>query len=286
LATSFGHWSTEVKLWDATTGLQIGSFTNHEHKAWSLAFSPDGRLLATGGGDQMVRLWDVATRQQTDQFQGHGGEVMSVAFSADGQSLASGGKDKKAMLWSVHPNRVVPTVSISISSAPIFSRDSRFIAAGIGNNKVAAWDVATLQEKAVFDGADGSATFSSDGSALVTRGTNYFLRTFDVATRAAGKTIPGSTVHEPYSHFVLSPDGRILAAGLANGTITFSDAKTGAALTPITDAYTSNVFQLAFSPNGNLLATLPVTRRTDESVSIFQSRSAFDRNLRAVSTYP
>jgi uncharacterized protein with WD repeat len=91
----------------------------------------------------------------------------------------------------------------------------------------------------------------------------YFLRTFDVVTRAAGKTIPGSTVHEPYSHFVLSPDGQILAAGLANGTITFSDAKTGAVMATIAHAYASNVFQLAFSPNGKHLATTGISDEAD-----------------------
>src|SRR6185436_627415 len=106
-------------------------------------------------------LWNVATRQQTEQLQGHGGEVMSVAFSADGQTLASGSKDKKAMLWSLHPNRAALMITNVISRA-IFSPDSRFIAAGIGRNKVGIWDVATLQVKAVFDDAHDAVAFSAD----------------------------------------------------------------------------------------------------------------------------
>ena len=252
LATS--HWGPEVQLWDVTTGQQIGSLTNNQHKVWSLAFSPDGRFLATGGADQMVRLWDVATRQQTEQLKGHGSEVMSVAFSADGQTLASGSKDKTAMLWSVHPNRAVTTVS-NVISRPIFSPDGRLVAAGIGQNKVAAWDVATLQVKAVFADAYDAVAFSSDGSALVTRGTNYFLRTFDVATQAVRETISRGPVEETDSYVALSPDGQILAAGLADGTLTFSDAKTGVVMATIPHAYAGNIFQLAFSPNGKLLAT-------------------------------
>ena len=186
LATSY--WGPEVKLWDVTTGRQIGSLTNNQHRVWSLAFSPDGRFLATGGGDQMVRLWDVATRQQIEKLQGHGSEVMSVAFSADGQTLASGSKDKKAMLWSLHPNRAA-TMITNVISRPIFSRDGRLVAAGIGQNQVAAWDVATLQEKAVFTDAHDALAFSSDGSALMTRGTNYFLKNIRCGHQAVRETI-------------------------------------------------------------------------------------------------
>ena len=219
--------------------------------------------LATGGADQMVRLWDVATRQQTEQLQGHGGEVMSVAFSADGQTLASGSKDKTAMLWSVHPNRAVTTVS-NVTSRPIFSPDGRLVAAGIGQNKVAVWDVATLQVKAVFAGAHDAVAFSSDGSALMTQGTNYFLRTFDVATQTvsrddsgpaggrdlflrcavAGWPNPGDRLDRWNAHVFRCENGR------RDGT----DAT----------RLRSSIFQLAFSPNGKLLATAGSARRNRE----------------------
>ena len=68
-------------------------------------------------------------------------EVMSVVFSRDGQTLASGSKDKTAMLWGLHPNRAANTVS-NITSRPIFSANGQLFAAGIGQNKVAAWDAA------------------------------------------------------------------------------------------------------------------------------------------------
>jgi WD40 repeat protein len=254
LVTSY--WGPEVKLWDATSGLLLGSLTNNQHRVWSLVFSPDGRSLATGDADQMVCLWDVATRQPIEQLKGHGSEVMSVAFSTDGQTLASGSKDNKAMLWSVHPNRAVTTMSNTISNAPSFSPDGRLVAAGIGRNRVAIWDVATFQEKGVFEGARDVLTFSTDGSALVARGTNYFLRTYDVATQAVRTTIPGRPAAETESYAALSPDGQRLAiGGFTNGTITFFDAKTGALIAPTIDSRANSIFKLAFSPNGKLLAS-------------------------------
>src|SRR5258705_12498693 len=115
-----------------------------------------------------------------ERLKGHSSEAMTVGFSADGNTLTSGSKDKTAMLWSVHPIRAVMTVSNVISLA-IFSPDGQSVAAGIGGNEVAAWDVATLQLKAVFPGAHDAVAFAPDGKTLMTRGTNYFLRIFDVA---------------------------------------------------------------------------------------------------------
>jgi WD40 repeat protein len=261
LGTSY--WGPEVKLWDIVTGLQLGALTNNSHKAWSLAFSADGALLATAGADQLVRLWNVATRRQIEQLKGHGSEVMAVAFSPDGQTLASGGKDKCTMLWSIHPNRPVTTLSNIVSRAPVFSPDGRLIAAGIGQDKVAAWDTATLQVQRVFDGAYYAVGFSADGSALVTCGTNYFLRTFDLATPAAPETVSRGPVAQADSYSALSPDSHILATGFADGTLAFFDATTGLGLASVAHAYATNFFKLTFSPNGKLLATAGIPNESE-----------------------
>jgi WD40 repeat protein len=243
----------EVKLWDVSRGQEIDGFTNDHHKVWSLAFSPDGKSLATGGTDQLIHLWDVATRQQTGQLQGHGAGVRSLAFSADSQTLASGGKDKKAMLWSLHPTRRATTIS-NVISRPIFSPDGQSVAAGIASGAVSVWDVATLQVRAVIADARDAVAFSDDGNALLTRGTNYFLKTFDLTTKTAREPILRGPVAVTNDQAALSPDGQTLAIGLVNGTLMFCQAKTGVEITNIPHAYASNIFQVVFSPNGKLLA--------------------------------
>ena len=66
-----------------------------------MAFSPDGKYLVSGGGDQVVKLWDVQTRQEVHSFRGHKNWISSVAFSHDGHYIVSAGVDQMVKVWEV-----------------------------------------------------------------------------------------------------------------------------------------------------------------------------------------
>jgi tetratricopeptide (TPR) repeat protein len=88
-----------VKVWDSATGKELFALRGHADTVWSVAFSPDGRRLASASADNTVRIWDGASGKELFALKGHAGTVCSVAFSPDGQRLASANEDGFIHLW-------------------------------------------------------------------------------------------------------------------------------------------------------------------------------------------
>ncbi|MSU34252.1 MAG: hypothetical protein EXS36_03910 [Pedosphaera sp.] len=133
-----GSWNGYLKIWDIETNQEVVSFKAHPTFLFALAFSPDGKTLVTGGGDQKIYFWDIAalnpqaavtgTLQSNPELrkmatlQGHLHEVWAVPFSPDGQSLVSGGKDGTTQFWSGTP-RANEYVLTEVQQALRFSED-------------------------------------------------------------------------------------------------------------------------------------------------------------------
>jgi WD40 repeat protein len=132
----------DVMLVDPATLESVRRWPAHDRKVRQLAFSPDGRWLASAGFDRMVGLSDVATGALVRTMEGHRGRVWSVDFSPDGQLLASGSSDRTVRLWT--PDGAL-LAELTGHTAPVrsvaFSPDGTLLASGDENHEIRLWSV-------------------------------------------------------------------------------------------------------------------------------------------------
>ncbi|MGB3191704.1 MAG: serine/threonine-protein kinase [Limnoraphis sp.] len=130
-----------ITLWDVPTQRQIAALTGHSDLIRSVAYSPDGRILASGSYDKTIKLWDVPTRREIATLRGHSNSVFSVAFSPDGRTLATGSSDNTIKLWDVQTQREIATLAghSSCVNSVGFSRDGRTLASGSPDKTIKLW---------------------------------------------------------------------------------------------------------------------------------------------------
>jgi WD40 repeat protein len=253
-----------IYLWDLTTGQFLGQIHGHTDWVVSLAFSPDGKFLASGSGDNTVRLWDTATGRELRQFRGHTAWVVSLAFSPDGKFLASGSQDDTLRLWDVAQGTQLRQFQGHTSTAFVnsiaFSPDGQFLASGSGddnwyNTVLLLWDVVQGTQLYEFEGHTGSVrsiAFSPDGKFLASASDDHTLWLWDVAQ--------GRAMHQLCRHtssvnsIAFSPDGKFLASGSADQKLRLWDVSEGKQLRQF-QGHTTWVNSIAFSPDGQFLAS-------------------------------
>jgi WD40 repeat protein len=223
----------------------------------TIAFSPDGKRLATGDTDSCIRLWNVATGEQIATCLGHEDWVRGIAFSPDGQMLASGSEDKTIRLWQVESGQSIAILEGHRSWvwSVNFSPDGKLLASGSDDREIRLWDVAShrcINTLTEHQNLVRSVCFSPNGNLLASGSTDYTVRLWDVATGNCLKVLKQHT--RGVRSVVFSPNGELLSSGSTDKTICLWDVATGECLRTL-QGHRGWVWSVAFSPDGKRLAS-------------------------------
>ncbi|MBW4567795.1 MAG: hypothetical protein KME31_07170 [Tolypothrix carrinoi HA7290-LM1] len=223
----------------------------------SVAFSPDGKLLATGCADANIRLWQVQTGKHLLTFEGHTNQIFSVAFSPQGNILASGSVDSLVKLWDISTGKEIRTCTghdLGVSSVD-FSPDGEILASGGLDNIVKLWDVSTGLCRYTCQGHSNqvfSLAFSFDGKQVASGSLDSTIKLWDITTGKEIRTCTGHT--NAVFSVAFSPDSQQVASGSLDTTIKLWDITTGKEIRTCT-GHTNGVFSVAFSPDGRTLVS-------------------------------
>ncbi|WP_370943697.1 helix-turn-helix domain-containing protein [Amycolatopsis sp. cg5] len=196
----------------------------HTNNVNSAAFSPDGKLLATGAWDKTVRLWDVTNTHhpiELPTLDAHDDNVLAVAFSPDGKTLATASWDKTAKLWDVtDPRRIKPIATLTGHTDQVlalaFSRDGKTLVTGSADDTARLWNLADRTSKVLAGHAKDvvAVGISPDGTTLATGSDDKTLRLWS-SSGAELKSIPVDPVL--IRALAFSPTGHTLAGGENGG---------------------------------------------------------------------
>jgi WD40 repeat protein len=218
---------------------------------WTLAFSPNGRLLVVGNRDGVVQLLDVGSGKVVAQIKDDGG-VSSAAFSPDGRLVATGGA-KIARLIDTANGKVVQSIAHDgVVKAVAFSPDGRLLATGSEDKIARLIDTANgkIVQAIAHGGTVTAVAFSPDGRLLATASEDTFARLIDTATSKVVQSIAHGGV---VTAVTFSPNGRLLATASEDKLARLIDTENGKVVRRV--AHGGTVTAVAFSPDGQRLST-------------------------------
>ncbi|MBI5665965.1 MAG: caspase family protein [Nitrospirae bacterium] len=242
----------------------------HSEEVRTIALSPDGKMLASGGEDEVVILWALSTGEKLQTLKGHSDEINSLAFSPDGKTLASGDSGETIILWNTATGEKVNTLKGEDSVLSLaFSPDGKTLASGDADETVILWDtesgkdIKTLKE---HSGEVYSVAFSPDGKTLASGSDDKTIILWDIAGGEKRSVLKGHK--DAVNSVAFRPDSQILASGSSDKTIALWNIASGEKINMLADNKES-VQSVAFSRDGKML----VSGNEDKTITVWDAQT-------------
>ena len=254
-----GALNDGAAVWDARTGARLAVIEDSYIPILSVAFSPDGSRVVTGGSDGAVRIWSASSGAQLSALNGGVSGAASVQYSPDGARIVTAGGDPTARIWNARSGSVLSVLPEPVSQlAAAFSPDGARVVTASADRKARVWDAHTAALKLTLTGHRGivdSVVFSPDGSKVATASLDGSVRVWDAHNGAQLLIVRPTpiTYGEPAVHSVaFSPDGATILGATLNGAWLWN-ASTGALLKTYQPG--EGVERAAFNSDGSRIVT-------------------------------
>jgi WD40 repeat protein/tRNA A-37 threonylcarbamoyl transferase component Bud32 len=273
---------TQVKVWDSKTGQLVFALKGHsrflmKQLIFSVAYSPDGKLIVSGSEDNTLKIWNADTGQKILTLKGHLSSVESVAFNSDGTRVVSGSDDHTLKIWDIEYGQEILTLEGHLEPVNdvAYSPDGTRIVSGSDDNNLKIWDIPAFERKDLDlpneTSRVGKTTVDNDAEEVVLKNIVTLERKgLDLPneTSRVGKTtvdndakevvLKNSVTLEGHSDHVrcvaFSPDGNRIVSGSADNTLKIWDSKTGKEIStlkgPSSVLHMNCITSVVFSSNG------------------------------------
>ena len=264
----FRGWEHDYLFTEMNKGFR--ELAGHTKRLRTVAFSPDGKRIASGSHDKTIKVWDVETGEELRTIRGHAAEVMSVAFGPEGRRIVSGGFDRTVRIWDAETGEELQRFEghqaqvLGVDFDPTGER----VASVSIDRTLRVWDVRSVEQVFSCSSDDSGfvgVSYSPDGKRIAGI-TRTKLMLFEA--KDGRKVFSSEETPRPFHSVDFSPDGKRIVVGGCEGLVRVLDTETGQTLREC-EGHNGTVTAVAFGPEGRQV----ISGGMDKSVRVWNAET-------------